>query len=336
MLHVNLGYKGKTKYCARCLTRHAGVCEELQRFYEAKDLRKEQTITTMIVSDSTLRHADETGLSADVVCMSGGRLGNVGHIVIDEPTMSQVTQVIVVAGQNDILRDDETAEQFRVTITASLDLVQHTLFSQPTDVAFVQPLLPPDSSTLRKEKAQILHERCSTLTTIEAMPFKYIQAPTDLEMDGIHPTYEGTFDLLKHIDAQIAIITNEAYATDKKIYRGNQSVFKYGCLHCPRYLGLDNRYLCPACGDSVPQIPTGEQVTTPMDQEGLLSPGDSPGGLQIVDTHEADMERGGRKRTQSGGTPPVTPNKHRHVLGDVTPTNPNDADEDDDNRTQGI
>ena len=48
--------------------------------------------------------------------MSGGRLGNVTHVLHNDPKMPNVDQVIVVAGQNDLLRDDETLVQFQETI----------------------------------------------------------------------------------------------------------------------------------------------------------------------------------------------------------------------------
>ena len=64
-------------------------------------------------SYSTLRQADVTSIGADVTCMSGGRIGNVAHMLVDSPTFQEHTNVVIVAGENDITRDDESLEVFR-------------------------------------------------------------------------------------------------------------------------------------------------------------------------------------------------------------------------------
>ena len=78
---VTVGYRGKSYHCARCQDRDVGECPVMRSFYAAQALRSELTIETTIISDSTLRHADAVGLRADIICMSGGRVGNVVHMM---------------------------------------------------------------------------------------------------------------------------------------------------------------------------------------------------------------------------------------------------------------
>ena len=256
---VSLGYKGKEKYCVRCMKRHPGTCAELLEFYKARDLRREMDIANKILSDSTLRHADETGLNSNLVCMSGGRIGNVCHIIKDDQTMTNVKEVIVVAGQNDLLRADETLDDFKTIVNKSVDLLQQLAFKHKLTI--VQPLIPPGSSALVKQKAYYLDELCNQKSTDTALPLVYVNNLPEIEMSGIHPTIAGTAALIKWIDKRVKIITDGRYITDAKMYRGGRSIYKYGCLLCPNYLRLDNFFICPDCGLSHYPPISGENVS---------------------------------------------------------------------------
>ena len=297
-LNVSLGYKGKTKMCGRCLTRHAGICAELEEFFAVREAREQMTIDTKIVSDSTLRHADGTGLSADVVCMSGGRIGNIGHMIIDEPSMKSAKNIIMVAGQNDIHRDNESVETFKEIITKSLDFVQQVTFSSHK-LTVVQPLLPADTTAIRKEKAEVLHEICLKLQTNPTLPMQYLHSLDPVEMDGIHPTVSGTSGLLNSIHKHISIIHKEKYITDTKLYRGVQSAFRYGCLYCPVYLELDERFICGKCRPVTEDDPPDRQSSS-TEKSPLSSSADNNMSID---------ERQSRKRNKSGDSPPDTPTK---------------------------
>ena len=93
---VRVGYKGKTYHCARCQQRHVGACPERQEFFAAKMHRETMEITTTILSDSTLRQADVIGLRANVTCMSGGRVGNVAHMLLDLPGIDTMKDVVIL------------------------------------------------------------------------------------------------------------------------------------------------------------------------------------------------------------------------------------------------
>ena len=92
-------YKGQEWYCRRCDALHTGgdpVIKESRRLQEEQE---NEVIKTKIASDSTLRHAHQLGLSADVMAMSGGRIGNIANAIRDDAGMEKIDNIIVVAGQ---------------------------------------------------------------------------------------------------------------------------------------------------------------------------------------------------------------------------------------------
>ena len=244
LLHVTLGYKGKPRFCPRCQQTHGGQCPELEAFNAARDLRKQQKISEMMLSDSTLRQADQTGLSTDVICMSGGRLGHLTHALQDAPQCKDVNQVIVVAVQNDIIRDGESLEVFTDIITQSLATMQQVWYHKP--LTLVQPLVPQDSNPLRKQKAEFYHQLCTSQTIDTTSQLKYLPIDSStIEMDGIHPTLDGTRQLLEAIDQHLSIITNNRFITDKKILPGQQLGFSIRLSILPPVQGLGSTFLLP-------------------------------------------------------------------------------------------
>ena len=179
--------------------------------------------------------------------MSGGRLGNVAHMLIDVPEISEMNNIVIVAGANDIVQDSESAEDFVATIEKGLDQVQQHLFSRSTtSLTVVEPPWVPDASPLRQTKAAKLRRILNQSSVHPDFQFRLIAAP-EVHMDGIHPTIEGTKELLQAIDKQLSIIHNPKFITTERRYQGVEAVFKYGCLHCPHYLELDRKYFCPHC-----------------------------------------------------------------------------------------
>ena len=137
----------------------------------------------------------------------------------------------------------------------------------------------------------------------------YLHSFQQLDMEGIHPTLSGTLDFLLQMDKQFQFITNQKFITDKKLYRGCESVFKYGCLFCHQYLQLDNRSLCPKCSPSWPRkVESASNATSSVSLQetpGAAADGDVtmvspvfelPVHADVVHSDDHDMERLGRKR----------------------------------------
>ena len=79
--------------------------------------------------------------------------------------------------------------------------------------------------------------------------FTYLtwQLPTPIEMEDIHPTQEGTRQMLQYLDSRVGdIIWNKEVITNNKFYQGVTSIYKYGCLTCANYQGVMGDY-CGSC-----------------------------------------------------------------------------------------
>ena len=85
---------------------NVGPCPFLQAFYAAKDAGSEQQIDLKVVSDSSLRLAEQVGLRADVLCMSGGGLGHLATVLRDDPMLEERKDIALVTGGNDIRQLD--------------------------------------------------------------------------------------------------------------------------------------------------------------------------------------------------------------------------------------
>ena len=294
--YVTIGYRGKSYHCARCQERHVGECPVKRDFYQEQTYRATQQITTTILADSTLRHADATGLSADIICMSGGRVGQVAHMLKDAPKIPEMKNIVVLAGTNDILCDNESEEEFSTKVSKGVELLQHQTFRDSKALTFVTPPLPPDLSVLRGSKRDRLNVILSTLSVIPKNEFTVLPCPPSIDMDGFHPTEAGTKELLKYIDATLPIIHNPAFITNGRLYNGVETAYRYGCLTCLNHLELDLQSICPTC-----------KAADPFSQSAKLFLTD-PEGTFDVPSESVHMSEVDKKRS-AGDDLDATPSK---------------------------
>ena len=99
---VHLRYKGQTWFCWWCEMNHVSRCPFLQAFYAAKDARNKVQIDLKVVSGSSLRLAEQVGLRADVLFMSGGDLGHLATVLRDDSILAERKDIALVTGGNDI------------------------------------------------------------------------------------------------------------------------------------------------------------------------------------------------------------------------------------------
>ena len=254
---ITLRYRGQAYLCATCNTKHTETCPVKVAFYEQKALRAQTPIKIQIVSDSTLRQADQLGLIADLTCMSGGRAGNIANVLLDNPTIKDKTTVIVMAGLNDILLDDEPIEEFIRKTETALAKMAGNLFDTDTALHVIPPLLPPKfDNTIRHQKHKLYSEILEKKKVDPQVPFNVLPITQEyIEFLGIHPTPEGTNVLLHLIDEHIKIIRNTEYLTTQNIYQGCTSIVRYGCLMCNETFGIRNGY-CLKCQATFDDIQT--------------------------------------------------------------------------------
>ena len=289
VFHIRISYFGQLFYCARCMKKHGRKCPELTEFYEAKDKRdamaRNNQITTKIMSDSTLRHADALGMTADVLCMSGGGVGQVVQAAFDDPDVG-TKDIIVVAGANDVKNNKyETEKEYAESLNQTMAKVSVLAENDPDrDILIVTcDPIPPISTTdeaseeqghdadpqveykrvIRREYMHrfindyvvLAKQRSRPIENLYSMKVKY---ETD---DTGHPTINGTKQILHQINnldkIDQKLIWNPNFVTNERMYRGVQSVFRYGCSCCYKW-GEDitnenchNPQVCDACTESI-------------------------------------------------------------------------------------
>ena len=294
---VKIGYKGKGYMCARCQTHHVGACPQKEEFYAAQKSRAELQATTMIMADSTLRHADTTGLSADLYCMPGGRIGHLAHLVRDAPEMKKptsITDVVIVAGTNDITRERESMQEFDRKLKTGVEKMQHNAFSGSRSLTFVGPPAHVGLSPLANRKRDRFNFLMTQMASNPDWNFKFVPCTQPLQMEDGHPTEDGTKELLHVIEAAHPIILNGKFITRSRLYDGVLTAYRYGCLLCQHFRLCNEESYCRDCVQG--KAPDPALLTTRVDSE----------HVHPVEVHMSESDN---KRLSSGDNPAPTPSK---------------------------
>ena len=93
-------------------------------------MAKDGEINVKLISDSTLRHANTMGLKADIMCMSGGGLGQVTQAAMDGSKAKQ--NMVIIAGNNDIKNKSYSSEEeFAQSVITSVKKIKDMAINQP-------------------------------------------------------------------------------------------------------------------------------------------------------------------------------------------------------------
>ena len=276
--YIRISYSGKLFNCGRCGNQHGKTCPQLTSFNEARDERKrmerEKEVKTKIVSDSTLRHADQLGLRADVMAMSGGGLGQIVQAAMDDPDTRDKSHIVLVGGANDIknrgfINDAEFAENVTATVTKLYDFASN----EPGKKITLVNSHPNNEDNFRNYKEKIerktketylhtkLHDEVKRMSNMD-VPIKnvnIIDIRYDVDETG-HPSKDGTLTILEALnDSLKELIWNKDFITSDKIYKGIQSIYRYGCNHCNgfgqaiQHTKHQNYNVCDDCMDLLHQ-----------------------------------------------------------------------------------
>ena len=252
---IRISYSGKKWYCPKCMDKHEGGCPALKAFYAAKDTRKKMEedgkIETKIMSDSTMRNTEKTGLQSDVLRMSGGGIGQVAQAAINDPDATN-KNLVIVAGANDIKNKSfATPKEYTQSVTKAIEKIMHIAEENPERTIILPQMIPIDETkTLvddNKSAARRAYLHSKTNRLVEEgrarnPPVENIftkQIVYEVDITG-HPTIAGTANILKKInemkELNPELIWNPEYITNERIYRGGiQSIFVYGCGICQNY-----------------------------------------------------------------------------------------------------
>ena len=140
---IHSRYRGQMWWCRRCQVEHVGACEALKAFYAACDLRAVQQINVKVVANSTLRHAEQVGLCADVLCMSGGGIGHlVNAISRDDPVMQERGKISLVTALNDVRVPYGDNNEFVFAVQKGIERLSGEMAKHPEKHLIVHSVLP--------------------------------------------------------------------------------------------------------------------------------------------------------------------------------------------------
>ena len=224
MVKVNTRYKGQKWWSRRCQSEHVGPCESLQSFYAAKDARAKEPIITKVLSDSTLRRAEQIGLRADILGMSWAGVGHLANALRDDPQLQDKGELGLVIGQNDVRNSEGVEEQEFVFTTDKSVEVRQEMERQPNKSLAIfmkvddqtAPTLSPDLARREKYLEREIGGLASDQVTVTKLP-------TALEEDVTnHLNDQGTVDLIDIMDGVFTsdLIMNPAYIVSGRLYAG--------------------------------------------------------------------------------------------------------------------
>ena len=111
-------YKGQPYHCFKCDTTHERIrpkkVEETVKEEEER-LDREVKTKTLIMSDSTLRMANQKAMNADIICISGGKIGHINDSMNYNPDILKYDNIVMIAGLNNIdLGDTPESERQQI------------------------------------------------------------------------------------------------------------------------------------------------------------------------------------------------------------------------------
>ena len=281
IFNVKITYKGQERYCAVCNVKHMGQCPKLKEFYEARHQREEMIknneIRTKVYSDSTLRNVDTLGLRAEVCTMSGGGLGQVAQAAIDDPDRTDIKNILIIGGANDVKKRDFTSNtEFAINVNTSMCKIAQAVKTEPDKNFILVKMLPKpeegdfidDDTNIRQLYIQKQIDAAADNSNVhfnEVKNVATIAVEYDVDETG-HPTEDGTIQILNQINEQLLLpkpfIWNDKFIKSERFYSHVEAIYRYGCNGCLSY-GKDistekhsNQLLCDKCYDSMVQMET--------------------------------------------------------------------------------
>ena len=254
----NIMYSGMTKYCFLCEKKHGRDCPARNRFEELKRMRKGKTQKRKLYSDSTLSKVNQLALTTDVMCMSGGGIGQVCNVV---PLDEKHDEVLIHAGSNEI-RNVESLQEFVFTVEKAAEKLKK--LAEQLNVTVVLPCAPTVGAH-EQGKATYFEEKITEIETIKTIKLEPV------EYEFIHPSETGTVEIIeqiqKAIGEKIVLQGAENEVSTHRKYSQVKPVFKVGCRGCDT---TDfTQHLCARCKEDAKSVDIQylKDIITKIDNE---------------------------------------------------------------------
>ena len=246
-------YKNKKWMCSSCKEEHTGACPYRKRLFEARDKRKTIPITHHIVSDSSLRLAEQSGLCADISCMSGATVGQLVNAVSDDDEKKEQKNIIFVGGANDTkVHQTENDRDIVKKIDTSLNRMIEICNKNEDKNFYLMNSMPHITNPSRRQcfARTYFNERVNKLCTMTEN-IDIIKPPEDPNGwgDDFHPTRAHTESLILSITKEVNsdIIIDPGVLSTEKFYRGVEGHYLSGCTGCSALGRFFDGGFCSEC-----------------------------------------------------------------------------------------
>ena len=254
-----INYNGKPRRCKFCGALHDAdvtVCPLEVTVRQMEQERENTPRTVKTYSDSTLRLVRQTATASDVDAMSGGTTGNVLNAIEVDKGNNEIKNLIIVAGQNELHRRMSNEEFLWVNRSKEerlkkLSETKRVAVLSTPDQQFMDPI-----SQAREEVS-----RASLVELNEAGSILLWENPIQVfEADfGRHPSDDQTKVLMRFMDKMCREVFNAPFildsATDEVLvtglYRGVNSLYKFGCSGCNSRVKNKWQNLCDVCSNAI-------------------------------------------------------------------------------------
>eukprot|EP00112_Aurelia_sp_Birch-Aquarium-sp1_P003920 Seg1444.4 transcript_id=Seg1444.4/GoldUCD/mRNA.D3Y31 product="hypothetical protein" protein_id=Seg1444.4/GoldUCD/D3Y31 len=240
---IRVFYKGQPYDCIRCQAIHDGQCPKrmAEREIEEEDkLDREIKTKTLIISDSTLRKAAAMKTNADIVCISGGKIGHLVNSLSYNEKMLKYDNYVFVGGLNNIDRGEsketeraQTYKQLLEVGKAVKDIVdadeKKTFYLvPPINAPSKDPIKIKDTTELMKNM-EINNRKQGKIEVIET---NISSSDKKIFDDDLHLNQIGTTRLMKSIDDAIGNLLRKEKVTTNRMYSKVETEYPWGCNAC--------------------------------------------------------------------------------------------------------
>ena len=245
-IKFNIAYTGMQRFCYLCFEKHGNECPVKARWNALKNARDGKTGKRKIYSDSSFRSVNQLALTSDVMCVSGGGLGQICNVIaLDE----KYDEVIIHGGNNEIATHN-TINEFVYSVEKSVEKIQD--LAKDREVTLILPCAPVHGP-VGVGMAKYMEEKLKAIDTIKTLKLDNIEYDA-----SSHPSEKGTKDMIQQVNEFLGkeVIMEEAMdeTTTRKKYAQVQPMYKVGCRGCTV---LDfTPTLCDKCCENLSDVHT--------------------------------------------------------------------------------
>ena len=106
---VKISYRNQPVWCRECDLHHVNGCPERQRRFKLEkeqETLRQKDVHTIIVGDSNLRYANQSGTNANIKSSTGAKIGQALNLLAFQD-IEKYQNIILSVGQNNISPDPE-------------------------------------------------------------------------------------------------------------------------------------------------------------------------------------------------------------------------------------